>query len=834
MHKNQKLSLALALALGSSEALALGLGSIRVSSALNEPLVAEIPIVSRVAGETDGLKVRLASPEAFSRVGIDRAALLPANLQFTVGKDAAGQPVVKVTTPSRVGEPVLSFLLEVEWSRGKMMREYTVLLDPPRVAPARTAPAVTTPVREAPAAAAAPMPPAARPVPPPPAMATAPAPAARPAAPSAPATAATPAAATAAAPPPARPTPAPTPAPAPAPAPAPIPSLAAGDQYGPVASGETLWAIAQKVRPDAAITINQTMLALLRANPDAFVGENVNRLKRGAVLRIPSRDEFAALSAAAAAAEVAEQARSWRDGGTRVALPAEPVAQPERVAAVSTPARPTESRIELLPPGGEAPATGAQSGSSAAGEGSELRADLGRAREQVATLEQESRELRSRVADLESLDANNKRLLELKDSQLAEAQRRLAELEQSRTEDAAAPVQSAAVDAGQVDETVAVQDAAPADAAVAATTDATDAAEAADAADAADASAPAEPPVAAPTPVTTPVQETPAARPEPLPDRPPPAPWYSSPLVLGGGLAAIVAVLVLALLGRRGRKKPAPVRESVADHYAAASAAAASVAAEDAVTQVTGSELDALLDALAEQPNDLDRHLALAEYYYGIGDASGFEGAAEAMNAQLYDTSHPAWQDVLAMGRDLLPDHPLFAAPVEAASGSSAGFDFEESAAPAAPPARVDEDDDWGAPPPPAAANTTASAATTQNFSVEDIDRIRAAAQPAPAAPAVPDLPSFEFEVPEVEAPAVDLDMGAMDDHEQAAGLAAPSRSYASQEEADEAAATKLELARAYLDMGDVEGARGMLEEVIGEGNPGQRAEAKRLLDDIR
>ncbi len=827
MQKNHRLSLALALALGSSEALALGLGSIRVSSALNEPLVAEIPIVSRVAGETDGLKVRLASPEAFGRVGIDRSVLLPANLQFTVGTDAAGQPVVKVTTPSRVGEPVLSFLVEVEWARGKMLREYTVLLDPPRVAPARIAPAVVTPVREEPPAAATAMPPAPE---------RQPAPAPRP--PAAPATVAAPSGAPAAASPPAAAPPAPAPRPTPAPAPAveAAPRPAAGDQYGPVGSGETLWAIAQQVRPDAAISMNQTMLALLRANPEAFVGQNINRLKRGAVLRIPGRDEFAALSAAAAAAEVAEQARAWRDGSASVALPAEPVAQPEAPAAAAAPSRPADSRLELLPPGGDAPATGAQSGSSAAGAGSELRADLGRAREQVATLEQEARELRSRVADLETLDSNNKRLLELKDSQLAEAQRRLAELEQAQQAAAAAPAEPAPA-------ATTPAEAAPTDDAIAAAPDAatppTDAAappsgedastepaaadgQMAEPADADAGAAPAEP---AADPVTEPVQEAPVARPEPLPDRPPPAPWYSNPLVLGGGLAAIIAALVLVLLGRRGSRKPAPARESVADRYVAATSAAAtaaSQAADEADTQVTGSELDALLDALAERPTDLNRHLALAEYYYGIGDASGFEGAAEAMNAQLYDASHPAWQDVLAMGRDLLPDHPLFAAPAAPPEKPSADFGFDEPVRAAARPTA--DDDDWGVPPAPTP--PTASAATTQNFSVEDIERIRVASQPAPAAS---ETPSFDFDLPAADAPTADA--GAVASPDQAE---APARSYASQEEADEAASTKLELARAYLDMGDVEGARGMLEEVIGEGNPGQRAEARRLLDDIR
>jgi len=306
MQKNHRLSLALALALGSSQALALGLGGIRVSSGLNEPLVAEIPIISSVPAEIDDLKVSLASSEAFDRVGIDRAALLPANLVFTVAKNASGQPVVRVTTANRLGEPILNFLLEVQWGRGRMLREYTVLLDPPNVAPARIAPAVTAPVAETAPAAERPMQaparvptPAAVPPPPMPAPAAASTPAPTPA------PASTPAPAQSAAPAPTSVATAPAPTP---PAPAPSSSIS-GDRYGPVASGDTLWAIAQQLRPDSSVSMNQTMLALLRANPDAFIGNNINRLKRGAVLRIPTRDELAVLNAAAAAAEVSEQAQ---------------------------------------------------------------------------------------------------------------------------------------------------------------------------------------------------------------------------------------------------------------------------------------------------------------------------------------------------------------------------------------------------------------------------------------------------------------------------------------------------------------------------------------------
>lgn len=784
MQKNHRLSLALALVLGSSEALALGLGSIRVSSSLNEPLVAEIPIVSSLPGETDGLKIRLASAEAFARAGIDRSALLPVNLDFSIARDAAGQQVVRVTTPNRMGEPILNFILEVEWARGRMLREYTVLLDPPRVAPARTAPAVAAPVREAAPAAAEILPP------------PAPRPAARPAP---------------VASPPARPTPAPAAAPSPAPSPAPAaaPALSA-DRYGPVSAGETLWSIAQRVRPeDSSATINQTMLALLRANPDAFIGENINRLKRGAVLRIPTRDELSALSAAAAAAQVSEQARAWRDAPAAVSQPAEPVRAVESTpaAAVATPTRP--SRLELLPPGGDTPASGAQSGSSTTGEGTELRAELSRAREEVATLQEENRDLRSRVTDLERLDSDTRRLLDLKDSQLAEAQQRLAELEAART--AAESAATAAPAEPAVDALAST----PADAPVADVAVGDDSAESVDAAEEIAATGdPASTPVGGTAPAVQPVPEPTAAVAQPLPaatsDTPAAKPWYLGTPVIAGTLGAIIAILVAGMLSRRRRAQPsAGPRPSVADAYeAAAGGAVGAAAARDDEEQVEDgdyAELDRLLDEVAESPNDLGRHLALVGHYYRQGDASGFEGAAEAMYAQLYDTSHPSWGQVVAMGRDLLPDHPLF---VDAPVAPENDFDLPiEPEAPAPASAATLDDDEWGSAP------AAPAAATTQNFSVEEIDRLRAAASG--------ESPFNTQQFPSTEYATGESDRVAAVDREP-------------DPDADEAAATKLELARAYLDMGDVEGARGMLEEVVGEGNPGQRAEARRLLDEIR
>src|SRR6185436_947303 len=158
-NRNLTLSLALALALGSTSAHALGLGQLQVKSGLSQPLVAEIPIISATPAELERLDVRLASPDAFARVGLELPVDLTANLQFSLGKNAAGQPVIRITTPSRFTEPFLSFLIEADWGKGKVTREYTALIDPPYIAPAVVKPLVTPNIAAAP--------PAPRPEPPP-------------------------------------------------------------------------------------------------------------------------------------------------------------------------------------------------------------------------------------------------------------------------------------------------------------------------------------------------------------------------------------------------------------------------------------------------------------------------------------------------------------------------------------------------------------------------------------------------------------------------------------------------------------------------------------------
>ncbi|MDC0435544.1 hypothetical protein OAM69_07935, partial [bacterium] len=120
---------AVSLALASGGAFGLGLGEIEMQSALNQRLEAEIQLTSVEPGELEGMIVQLASPEAFARAGIERSDVLT-DLRFSVDQ-SSGNPVIKIESTSPVVEPFLNFLVEVDWPQGRMVREYTVLLDPP-------------------------------------------------------------------------------------------------------------------------------------------------------------------------------------------------------------------------------------------------------------------------------------------------------------------------------------------------------------------------------------------------------------------------------------------------------------------------------------------------------------------------------------------------------------------------------------------------------------------------------------------------------------------------------------------------------------------------------
>jgi len=239
----------------SSAASAAGLGRLTVLSALGQPLRAEIELTTGSGEDPASMAVKLASPDAFRSANIEfNPALL--SLRFAV-ENRGGRQIIRVTSGQPLNEPFVDMLLELSWNNGRLVREYTFLLDPPELRTTQPAQVAAAPAA-APAAAAAPVQPRAQAP-----VASAPAP--------------TPAASEAA-----------TPAPAPTRA-APAPRAAAASDAPAnyrVRRGDTLSGIATRVKP-ADISLDMMLVALYRANPDAFIGNNMNRLKSGQILSVP-------------------------------------------------------------------------------------------------------------------------------------------------------------------------------------------------------------------------------------------------------------------------------------------------------------------------------------------------------------------------------------------------------------------------------------------------------------------------------------------------------------------------------------------------------------------
>ena len=415
--RSLRLLAGLVLLLLSSTAMALGLGEIRVKSQPGQPLLAEIPIISTEPGELEQLQARLASPTTFERVGLPRPQGLVSALNFAVALDDQNRAVIRVTSAEPVQVAAVNFLVEVDWGQGRLVREYSALVDTPGALVASGQPVIQAPlpapsntiVREPQTEV--------RLSPGQPVAAPAPVPAAPPA--SAPVAAA-------------RPQPSPVVA---------SPAATSGNGQVQVQRGQTLSNIAREHAQ--GYSLDQTMLALLRANPEAFIGGNINRLKQGAVLRVPQSAELAQLGEAEAAALVRNQVAEWRQARRPVPQPVDATPDATTTTTTTRPATAAAAqvagaRMEIAPPvASAATRAGTQSGIDAEGEGDMLaNQHLTLTKEELAAREAEVQELRTQVAELESLKKKQDDLIAMKDSELAAAQQRLAQSQG----DAAQPV----------------------------------------------------------------------------------------------------------------------------------------------------------------------------------------------------------------------------------------------------------------------------------------------------------------------------------------------------------------------------------------------------------
>jgi len=911
--RNLVLAIAAATALTTEMAHALGLGEVTLQSSLNQPLIAEIELLDANSLAPGEVIPVLASLEEFNRAGIDRQYFLT-DLKFTPVLRPNGKSVIQVSSSKPVREPYLNFLVEVLWPSGRLLREYTLLLDPPLYSPETAAAAApqlpisapsraVEPVRSAPARPSATRSTAAQPV-------------------SAP--------------------------------------QSGGGEYK-TSARDTLWEIAERNRRNG--TVHQTMLAIQDLNPDAFIGGNINRMKSGQVLRLPDAEQISTRSQAEAIAQVAEQNATWRQGGGGAVAGARQLDATRRTEAGAAPSR-SESRDSLRLVATDAGKETAGSDTGSAEGGQALRDKLAVTQESLDSSRRENDELKDRLNDLQGQLEKLQRLMQLKDDQLAKLQAQVGAGDQVPATEESVASQPADATKPQVIEGSAQEpsgadgggDDAQADSAVA---------------------NPQEPgPAVTPAPAEEPAASKPVAKPaspaKPVaPVEPEPKSLIddllSNTLLLGvvGGSALLLLLLGLMALSRRNAMKEAELQESLMagdtvddlrvgspayidlgqEHQPEPTSfqADTSAASDELLSSATGDALaeadiyiaygrfnqaaELLQNALNDEPQRSDLRLKLMEVYAELGNRDGFAreeaelreiggatteveqlkykypgmaaaiGGSAAVAAthvdmdsldlddlQLDEPAAPAaGQDLddafdLSLDDldiDLNEDRP--AAPAEDSlnfddlaldepvaerdvtpTASDFSFDLEEEKA----AQEVESDDlsdfsfdlgnDKGAEQAPTEFSLNLDEEPVEDPAAFESDELDFELSEPVASPS-DDLPEgfdISLDEPELEAQPetfadklneveADLEGLSKELEEPTAASAATVAATDADDGADDdfdffsdtdETTTKLDLARAYIDMGDAEGARDILDEVISEGSDVQQQEAREML----
>ncbi len=807
-----------------------GLGRLTVNSALGQPLSAEIELLAVDKAELDSLNASLASGQAFKDAQIEYTPAL-STLKFAVDKKADGRPVLKVTSTRPVNDPFLDMLIELNWASGRLVREYTVLLDPPGIAaPQIVAPLpVGAPVVEAPKAAA-------------------PAPVAKPA-------------------------PLPVAKPAPV-AEAPVkaetkkpvePKETAAEQpatsrpAAPVTSavrvkrGDTLAAIASRVKP-ANISLDQALVSLFQENAQAFEGKNMNRLKAGKTLTIPSAEDMAGVDAKSARREVRLQAADWQSyrSGLADRVAAAPVKEaPKESGQISagkiTPkvedkAKPSQEAKDVVklskaatPPAAAVPAPGKEAEAAkqaAAREAAAMQDKIKSQEEDLTAREKALKESSDRVATLE------KQIQDMQD---------LVQMNEKAQEGAAV-----------------------------------------------------KPPVPAPKIEAKPPVEQPQGN------------WYdqilANPMYWGGGLAALGlgGALWWMMAGSRRRKATTQQFEdslmssqglSPNTVIGAASGGAVNTGdtsfltdfsqaglgtidthdvdpiAEAEVYMAYGRDAQAeeiLKEALNKTPDRHEVRVKLLEIYAARKNTTAFESVAKELHAALGGRQPQLWERAAELGRSIDPANPLYGgspahkaegagvstaeagAVVAGAMGAAAvetlAEPVQETQESMAPQAEIEPEApafetaggvlDFETQTPALNVPAAESSLPEIHLDLEEAARDLAAESAAEASGSdfdqglefdlsgldikVPEEDDGDFNMDEVEALSAD---GKMD----FSGLDLNLDEVGGDGGMDEVA-TKLDLARAYLEMGDKEGAREILQEVLNEGNDKQQGDARSMM----
>lgn len=453
---------------------AIGFGAIKLRSALNQPLNAEVDLISPTEEDLNSLTVSLASHEAFLRAGIDRPVYLT-ELEFQVKKRSGSSHYIHVTSKQAVREPFMNILLEMNWKNGRMLREYTMLLDPPGGSDSRGQLALAP---EPTVVVAAPEPqlevipepapeqvsevtPVTTPAPvvdaPAPVSDTAPAPVAETSPEALPEPEAAESGSQLAESVAAEPDPFAGALPAgelfpriPIKAykeepslkseeanvvsrPEPQPMAAGELDYGITRKNDNLWTIAEKLRPNDSVSVYQVMMALLKSNPDAFIDNNVNRLKVGQVLRIDDPSLLHSMSHAQAVQAYNQQTREWHayleDIGARTAKQAIQAGD-QQVVSTRSGRTGKAGELTLAAPEGEAVSgSGNDTGKEAlSNDLATLREQLRQARSDASTMRTRNDSLNNKLRELEDKLDNMQRSMSVKDDELAALQSQLREL----------------------------------------------------------------------------------------------------------------------------------------------------------------------------------------------------------------------------------------------------------------------------------------------------------------------------------------------------------------------------------------------------------------------
>lgn len=771
--RNSILTVGLLATLFANTVFALGLGEFKLNSSLNEPLDMEIQLLN--VGDLSELQmlVGLGSRADFEKAGVDRPFLLT-GLRFNVDLSKPGHPIIRVTSKKPIREPYLDFLLELQWSTGRLLREYTLLLDLPLYA-------TESPSAKKIEAASQSSQPKVQ--------------SSRQAQERSTKTA-SPSVATS--------------------------SLAAGDGEYKVSSGDTVWGIAKKIKPSDA-SLHQTMAAIKQYNPQAFINDNINLLKKGAIIRLPEGSDITSLSHNEAVSDIAFETAALEDS--------QEVTAPQLDASdnVEEPSTTEESRggqlklaaldqNEALMVSGTGDNT---SGAGADGNASDItQNDFSVVQEELDKTQRENAELKTRLANLEEQVATMSRLVEINNDSLRATQLSSQQASALEVVSPAGEADSLADTAVSDDEAVSQESAVAAEA-----------------------------------------QPSESADKEAGFDL---AAWMN---ILLYPLIALLAVLLAVVLFFANRKQgedepdefslrtlvnepepiPEPEIEDVEDVFSEKELEVLAEATPDfdeqELKEFEGLELAdgegvdpageadiylslgnynqaeaVLANAIDEDPSNTSLRLKLLEVYVNANELEKFDAQRLAL-AELNDADADA--KAVSLRSELTPE-PLAGESDEEDSGS----DDE----PAGTSVEVEDDEAVES----GASESEISSDTESDFDLNlDLGDV--------------DMDSLSSDI-DADIGDLDFDEAAVEPEEAAAVLAAeatsgeddPSDGGIDDLDIDleaigesDACATKLELAEAYIGMGDISGARDMLDEVIAEGSEVQQEKARGLLEGV-